>query len=450
MATNRSVYEQVIEYGLHLSDDFIAEFKAKQEISNNTEFTFQNFLKKILDFDLRKQPFVKPFFPHDGNLHVCQLHELCGPAVLQIVSVSNVSETSKRQFKGDGSSHDVYRIVLTDGHSKVTAFSTNPLVDLHTGTSPGTKVLLSKAKIFNTYLVLHSHSLKNIGGKVEYLHEAFLANQAAQRLRMIQAGKQDRSSSSSIPPPVFEPLSSFSTSSSTSIVNVTSVSSTTFPTSNTKAEAKSSSASVHTKTSNPKAAAVAVDKHVDKHHHKEKSVASSPHLVANIKGLSLSDKNIQSSSTQSKSNTDHKDQYSRSSDYREEGRAHGRGARGAGGRGRQDNRGRSDVRGRGRGRNVDEQRQRGGRESSHKEGTRDGARVESHGGSGGKYVKGRFQVEATSGSNVPSINLADTLSFPTLMPGKVATPAAKDWVCKNCTFSNNYLLGYCEICESKK
>lgn len=427
MATHGSVYDQAIEYGLHLSDDFIAVLKEKQE--SHAELNVQSFLQKVLNFDLRKQPFVTPFFPHNGNLHTCQLTELCGPAVLQVVTIANVSEPSKRQLNGN--SNDIYRVVLTDGHNKVTSFNTGTLSNLHTGTSPGTKVLFSQAKVVNGYLILTSTSLQNIGGKVEHLHEAFLANQAAQRLRMVQASKQDRSSLSTAPPPVFEPLSSVAS------VPISATPSTHKPEAviGSKTVDKNVKANVTKNTNNSDVA--------NKQRLGQTTATAPGSLTQDMKDLSLSDKKVSSSST------------SRSNDNSRPSTEGRDGGRGRGSSSRSNNRGDSSEgqgRGRGRGRSHNHDHNHRTERESENSGERGRSNGrESRGGRGGSgdrggtYVRGRYQVE-TSTDMEPSFNLADTLSFPTL----TSTATGNKWVCKNCTFSNNYLLAYCEMCDAAK
>ena len=192
--------------GFHFHEDYIKD--------NDVEFNsadFNKFRSKILDSDLRKQPFVKPYFPTD-QLHTLSEPELKRNNVLQIVSVVNVSESIRKQMRNDGNTSNVYRIVVTDGHNKATCISTQHIPNLNVETPPGTKFHYLGGIVLNGYLFLSSDNFKYLGGKVNYLYEAFIANQNAQRLRLIKGNDQTSSNDkkslkvSSSSPPVFEPL----------------------------------------------------------------------------------------------------------------------------------------------------------------------------------------------------------------------------------------------------
>lgn len=497
MTKSLSIYQQAQSIGFHFHEDFIKDFEFKSVASIDETIDFNTFRLKILDSDLRKQPFVVPYFPSD-QLHTLTEPELKGLNVLQIVSIVNVSESSRKQTKQHAHPHSVYRLSITDGHNKVNCITTQPIPQLTIETPPGTKFLYSGGLVLNGYLFLNSDNFSFLGGKVAHLLEAFVANQNAQRVRSMQErggslvtsenAKMNKPSTTS--PPSFQPLPvSAPLSSSSSSFTIVSKASNLPLTTNTTTSSVTS-----TKTSNTPSVANANNNNIKKVSQHDKRLKENASVIHPPLPPSTSQPNrppgtfrktnknivhieavVQEISQLSVSSTHNDNRISSATS-------------GCGG-----NRGEkvhTNARGRGResgkefrqeqehahtrmGNETVDKLERGGRGRG---GRNSDGRVErSSGGRGRSRGNHNSQQESHHTTNTPSPNAAEfnLMDFPTLDKSIVSanstTAAAaasardnkgngagiishrsvnsKPWMCQECTFSNDPGLNYCEMCE---
>ncbi|KYB27777.1 tudor domain-containing protein 3 isoform X1 [Tribolium castaneum] len=89
--------------------------------------------------------------------------------VLQIQKIRNIS-APKANEKSQAAPR-MLKLVLTDGETYIQAIETSPTPSISDKTPPGTKILISSAKISSGYLLLDSNNCSLLGGKVPALYE---------------------------------------------------------------------------------------------------------------------------------------------------------------------------------------------------------------------------------------------------------------------------------------
>ncbi|RYG66135.1 hypothetical protein EON64_10430, partial [archaeon] len=126
-------------FGFYLLDEFVRqeEFSLSE---GSFRSNFSDFKRYLLSLDLRKQPRLKPFF-YPTILSSQDVEQQDSPAVVQVVSVSNVALLS-RQKSEDHASRRLLAIVLTDGHTNVTAVEATRIPGLTASAAPGSKLLV--------------------------------------------------------------------------------------------------------------------------------------------------------------------------------------------------------------------------------------------------------------------------------------------------------------------
>lgn len=175
------------EYGIRFSEEYISSLTEEP----NDITSYEEFLGNLLDSDLRKKPFVNPFFSESvGSMVRGQLQ---GNVVLQIVSIVDISVPIRQAHRQRQS--DLHRknrllvITLTDGHVKVTGIEHDHIPTLHVDIPPGDKVLFTGGEVCFGKLLLNGNNIKHIGGSVFHLRETWLANKIAQRTKLIDSSK---------------------------------------------------------------------------------------------------------------------------------------------------------------------------------------------------------------------------------------------------------------------
>merc|ERR1712043_131589 len=111
-----------------------------------------------------------------------------GPAVLQITSVVNITQPTKRQ--GEDINPRLLQMKLTDGSMTVVAVEHKKLPDISTKTPPGAKLLLvNDIQIVNGKILLTPDNTKFIGGHVDHLYKAWQTNRQTYLRRSKGGGK---------------------------------------------------------------------------------------------------------------------------------------------------------------------------------------------------------------------------------------------------------------------
>ncbi|KAH9303578.1 hypothetical protein KI387_007982, partial [Taxus chinensis] len=120
---------------------------------------------KLLDMDLKA--IGDKCLPDASAIQ--RLSHLQGP---KIVSLRNILESNDRAIVPNQQHGRLLRICLTDGHSNVIAIEYRPFASFPTETAPGTKVCLeTTASVQSGILLLETHSLCILGGRVQSLYE---------------------------------------------------------------------------------------------------------------------------------------------------------------------------------------------------------------------------------------------------------------------------------------
>jgi hypothetical protein len=154
-------YEEAIKYGFSLNNEFIA-------IDSHTSnyINFVELKNKLLFSDLRKKPCLNAYFPSEiNNQH--GILTLKGTTVLQILSISNISNPSKRKY--ENSNPRLLSIQVTDGTTKVTGIEIESILDIQSDTPPGTKILYKGGEAINGKLLFNNKNISFIGGEVSHL-----------------------------------------------------------------------------------------------------------------------------------------------------------------------------------------------------------------------------------------------------------------------------------------
>eukprot|EP01035_Chromulina_nebulosa_P034750 gene34750-46665_t len=171
---------------------------------NANENHWNEIEKTVLNLDIRQRPLLESFFP--PNINSLSNVNLEGSSLVQILSVSNIAQSSK-QRSNESALPRLLSIVLTDGHTKVTAIEKEDVKNITSLTPPGTKLLLTACKIILGRILLENSNCVFLGGSVQQLLEAWQANLNAQRFRLSVSGGKNKSHSLSVGvalPPQFE------------------------------------------------------------------------------------------------------------------------------------------------------------------------------------------------------------------------------------------------------
>ena len=125
---------------------------------------------------------------------------LQGPLVVQVVSVTNIAQPTKRQH--EDSNPRMLLLKLNDGHTSASAIEFERIPELSTKVAPGTKILIKNSvPICCGKILLSGKSCRVLGGRVDHLFKAWLTNRTALSNRK---QKKQESSGEREDPPEFE------------------------------------------------------------------------------------------------------------------------------------------------------------------------------------------------------------------------------------------------------
>jgi len=147
-------------------------------MSGATKKEWQEKLSKVMNVDLRHahgQGRTPAAFLRDLKLpeDYQSRTKLCDPVLLQVISVKNVSVPAKKQKTSDGQPRTIH-VKLTDGTLKCTATDATSsghggIEGLGINTPPGTKLIVTSARVFKGKLVIDAESASVLGGVVKQL-----------------------------------------------------------------------------------------------------------------------------------------------------------------------------------------------------------------------------------------------------------------------------------------
>ncbi|XP_052184106.1 uncharacterized protein LOC127796081 [Diospyros lotus] len=130
---------------------------------------------------------------------------LAGPKVLQISSARDISRSSIAEISENSHTRRLLRLILTDGHSEVTAIEYSHIPSIANDVITGTKVRIGKrAAVHSGVLCLNPEVITVIGGVVEPLYEEWKMNQKYSGLSLSSL-RISKESNTDGPPP-FEKL----------------------------------------------------------------------------------------------------------------------------------------------------------------------------------------------------------------------------------------------------
>ncbi|MCL7051060.1 hypothetical protein MKW94_012189 [Papaver nudicaule] len=105
------------------------------------------------------------------NVHTLPLADFPGPFVLQVNEIANILLRSK-----DSSRDRCLMLTMTDGVQTIYGFEHRPIEDLHVSATAGFKVLIHNANVRGGVLMLVPENMTILGGTVEDLEAARIAN----------------------------------------------------------------------------------------------------------------------------------------------------------------------------------------------------------------------------------------------------------------------------------
>lgn len=125
---------------------------------------------------------------------------LVGPVVLQVVSVANISQPSRRQ--SEDSQPRVLQLRMTDGHIRCVGVEKEHIASVSASrTAPGTKVRIANCEVLHGKLLLNPNNVEFFGGYVEQLYTSWRANRETAKLA--HGAREGRGSQANDPPPPF-------------------------------------------------------------------------------------------------------------------------------------------------------------------------------------------------------------------------------------------------------
>lgn len=181
-------------FGFHLSDDDSIFHDDQLNIPHTTSH-YQDYLLNT-DFKSIKSKLL-PYLTPDMNSSHSRI--LRGPIILQVSSICNLSQPSKRQH--EDSTPRVMQLKLTDGHMTITAIEFEYIPEF-SKLYPGIKIqLLDGIRLFCGKILLTSKYCRVLGGRVDHLYSAWITNRHTlnQRKKNRHDGGDDNKS-----PPKFE------------------------------------------------------------------------------------------------------------------------------------------------------------------------------------------------------------------------------------------------------
>lgn len=168
------------------------------ELFENGACSFHDAYEELLATDFRKSSFLNPTF--GATINTAEADSLKGPVVLQVNSVANVSQPSRRQH--EDSNPRMLLLKLTDGSTTASAIEYERISDLSTKVPPGTKLLIKNSlKICSGKILLMCNSCQVLGGRVDHLFKAWQTNRATMSNRK---QKKHEGAGEGEAPPMFE------------------------------------------------------------------------------------------------------------------------------------------------------------------------------------------------------------------------------------------------------
>jgi hypothetical protein len=179
------VREELKAFGFSLTEEYQGEFPSHTSSSSheNSESNqkappknFNSLKEQLLytDFKAIKSSLL-PYLTQEMNS--AHTRVLNGPIVLQISSLINLSQSSKRQHDGGADSFPrLIQVKVTDGHMTATGIEFEQIPEFNK-IVPGMKLLLlDGTRIFCGKILLTPRCCRVLGGRVDHLYSAWATN----------------------------------------------------------------------------------------------------------------------------------------------------------------------------------------------------------------------------------------------------------------------------------
>ncbi|XP_059638063.1 uncharacterized protein LOC132279993 [Cornus florida] len=202
LAASESLIETLISRGWSFGDvDQVKALIVIQSALHGETLTIDLLESELANMDLRS---IGGKSLPDPSLLRKSSH-LQGPKVLQISSARDVSRSSVADSSGNSNNQRLLRLVLTDGHSEITAIEFSHIPSVPDDVVPGTKVRLeNKAVIHGGIVCLNPKVITVLGGVVESLYEEWQMNKKYSGFSRSSLRRSQESDTSG--PPPFEKL----------------------------------------------------------------------------------------------------------------------------------------------------------------------------------------------------------------------------------------------------
>ena len=187
-------YDKVLQelriFGFRVNEKFFID-----TFGDSDSCSYNEAYNELLHSDFRKSAYLEPTF--GPTINTIESDTLEGPIVLQITSVANISQPSKRQH--EDCTPRVLLIKLNDGHTSANAIEYERVPEISCKIAPGTKILIKNSvKIFCGKIFLNAKSCRILGGRVEHLYNAWLTNRTTLSNRKLK--KQEQHNEGDVPP----------------------------------------------------------------------------------------------------------------------------------------------------------------------------------------------------------------------------------------------------------
>jgi hypothetical protein len=184
------VFSELRSFGFRVNERFLID-----TFGDGASCSFSDAYDELIHSDFRKSVYLDPSF--SPSINTAEADTLDGPVVLQVISVTNVSQPTKRQH--EDSHPRLLLMKLSDGHSSACAMEYEHIPEMNTKVAPGTKILVTSAvKICGGKILLSSKSCRVLGGRVDHLFKAWLTNRTTLSNR--KQKKQESTDAGEVPP----------------------------------------------------------------------------------------------------------------------------------------------------------------------------------------------------------------------------------------------------------
>lgn len=148
--------------------------KKDEKIKNERNyFNFNNIKDLLLSLDFKNiKNMLESYYPSDINSTPSKI--LNGPVIVQVTSITNLSQPSKRQ--NEECNPRMIQVKVTDGYMTACGIEFEQINDFQR-LYPGIKLLLlDNTRVFCGKILLTPRNCRILGGRVEHLYSAWLTN----------------------------------------------------------------------------------------------------------------------------------------------------------------------------------------------------------------------------------------------------------------------------------